>query len=400
MAAAAVTLAMVFFAGGPDGAARWRMLGLIVLVEAALLAIVAVFVSPSHIVEVLREGLSLRSGYGGLADVLSKHLVDIAGIPARFVLIISIVAVSVLAVAASHSLSRKPATTASVAAIVLAVVATYIALGFVSRLISGRHDIYYHGVQLTLLAIALLALAVVVCRRMDLKIRRESFLLAMIAIPLPWIASVGTGNNFLAHTAVYSGFSGLAIVLACMEMPRPIAQGARLLVVLITAATLYVAAQHPYRLNRPIVQQSVPVALAGLNGGTLLLDVPTATLFTALHDRARSAGLLPDTPLFDLAGHGPGFNLALGTKPPVYPWIAAGYPNSPAILDKIWSLTSEADRKRAWVIGPVHDSFQGAAALGKLPPLDSNYELILKIAEPQSGMNIELWRPRNEAAGR
>ena len=163
---------------------------------------------------------------------------------------------------------------------------------------------------------------------------------------------------------------------------------------------MYVAAQHPYRLNRPIAQQNVPVALDGLNGGTLLLDAPTAQLFTELHDRARSAGLSPGTPLFDLAGHGPGFNLALGTKPPVYPWIAAGYPNSPSILDKIWSLTPEADRKRAWVIGPVHDSFRGAAALGKLPPLDSNYELILKIAEPQSGMNIELWRPRNAAAGR
>jgi hypothetical protein len=36
--------------------------------------------------------------------------------------------------------------------------------------------------------------------------------------------------------------------------------------------------------------------------------------------------------------------------------------------------------------------------LSELMPLDSNYELILKIAEPQSGMNIELWRPRNAAA--
>ena len=108
MAAAAVTLAMVFFAGGPDSAARWRMLGLIVLAEIALLAIVAVFVSPSHIVEVLREGLSLRSGYGGLPDVLWKHFADIAGMPARFILIIAIVAASILAVA-GQQLAFAPA---------------------------------------------------------------------------------------------------------------------------------------------------------------------------------------------------------------------------------------------------------------------------------------------------
>ena len=59
MAAAAVTLAMVFSGGLfriVRRAGSSHMLGLIVLVEMALLAIVAVFVSPSHIVEVLLYG--------------------------------------------------------------------------------------------------------------------------------------------------------------------------------------------------------------------------------------------------------------------------------------------------------------------------------------------------------
>ena len=157
----------------------------------------------------------------------------------------------------------------------------------------------------------------------------------------------------------FPAFPGLAIILVGLEMPQAIAQATRLFVVLMSGATLYFAAQHPYRLNRPIVEQNVPVVLDGLNGGSLLVDAPTASFFSTLHDRARAAGLSPGTPLFDLAGYGPGFNLALGTKPPVYPWIAAGYPNSPAILDKIWSLTPEADRKRAWIVGPIHDSFRG-----------------------------------------
>jgi hypothetical protein len=138
--------------------------------------------------------------------------------------------------------------------------------------------------------------------------------------------------------------------------------------------------------------------LDGLNGESLLVDGPTGKLFGNLRGAAQAAGLSPGTPLFDLAGFGPGFNLVLGTKPPVYPWIAGGYPNSPAILDKIWSLTPAAERARAWVLGPIDKSFKGAAALSHLVPLDLNYELILKTVEPQSGMSIELWRPRNAAA--
>ena len=47
---------------------------------------------------------------------------------------------------------------------------------------------------------------------------------------------------------------------------------------LMSGATLYFAAQHPYRLNWPIAEQNVPVVLDGLNGGTLLVDAPTASL--------------------------------------------------------------------------------------------------------------------------
>jgi hypothetical protein len=399
MAAATLTLGLVFFAYEASGAARWRMLGLIALVEALLLATTAALVSPSHVLEVLRNGISLRAGYGGILDVLAKHLVDIRNMPARFIGIFAIAAASILMMLVATSRRRLFGSAPLTAALVLGAVATCAALLFANpvRPILDRYNVYYHGLQMSALAFAVLVLVSAVCRYRKQKIGRQRFVLALLLILAPWVASLGTGNDFLNHTAVYSGFSGLVIILVSLEMPQAIAQATRLFVVLMSGATLYFAAQHPYRLNRPIVEQNVPVGLDGLNGG-LLVDAPTASFFTTLHDRARAAGLSAGTPLFDLAGYGPGFNLALGTKPPVYPWIAAGYPNSPAILDKIWSLTPAADRGRAWIVGPMDKSFQGAAALSELMPLDSNYELILKIAEPQSGMNIELWRPRNAAA--
>jgi hypothetical protein len=220
----------------------------------------------------------------------------------------------------------------------------------------------------------------------------------MLLIVAPWIASLGTGNSFLHHTTVYSGFSGLAIIITTMDMPGLVVQTTRLLVVLMSGATLYLAALHPYRLNKPITEQDVPVSLDGLDGGTLLVDRPTAEFLEKLHNGAQAAGLPRGNPLFDLSGLGPGLHLALGTRPPVYPWIAAGYPNSPNFLDKIWSLAPTEVREKAWLIAPIDKSFQSADALNDLMPLDLKYELVLKATEPQSGINIELWRPRRASA--
>ena len=400
MAAAALTLGLVLFAYEGSGPARWRMLGLIALVEGLLLSATAALVSPSLLLELLREGVSLRTGYGSLHNVLAKHLVDFQNMPARFIGIFAIAAASILMMLAATSCRRVFGIALLPAALALGALATCAALVSANPVlpILDRYNVGHHGLGMSVLSFAVLVLASAIVRYRKLKINRERFVLAILLILAPWIASLGTGNVFLIETAFFSGFSGLAIILVGLEMPQAIAQATRLFVVLMSGATLYFAALHPYRLNRPIMEQNVSVVLDGLNGGSLLVDAPTASFLSTLHDRARAAGLSAGTPLFDLAGYGPGFSLALGTKPPVYPWIAAGYPNSPAILDKIWSLTPAADRARAWIVGPIHNSFRGAAALIDFMPLDSNYELILKIAEPRSGMNIELWRPRNAAA--
>jgi len=397
MVAGALTIGLVLCAYDQSKVARWHLLGLIVLVEALLFAVTAALLSPSYIVELLREGVSLRSGYGGLFDLLLKHLADFRNMPPKFVVIIAISATSILTTLVPSAYLCAFRVAPSTIALTLGAIAICGALAFSNPVqpILDRYDVYNHGIQMTVLAFAALTLATAVYRYRKQAIRRETVVLVMLMILAPWVASLGTGNNFLAHTAAYSGFSGLAIIVANLEMPNLVARATRLFVVLMSGAILYVAAQHPYRLNRPVPDQNVPAKLDGLNGGIVLVDAPTASFFSNLHDGARAGGLSAGMPLFDLAGFGPGFNLALGTKPPVYPWIAAGYPNSPAILDKIWSLTPQADRERAWVIGPIHESFQGATALNFLMPLDLNYELVLRIAEPQTGMNIELWRPRN-----
>lgn len=401
LAAAALTLGLVFFVNRANPAAGWRMLGLIALVEASLLAATAAALSPSHIVGLLQEGLTLKQGSSGLLDVLFRHLVDVGDMPARLIAIISIAAASVLATLAATSRVRPFGIAPLAAALVLGAVAVCAAFLYANpvRFLLNGYNPYHHGLRLTVLAFAALALATAVYRYRNQSIGRERFLLAMLLIVAPWIAALGTGNNFPQHTSVYSGFAGLAIILVTMDLPGVVAQTTRLLVVLMSGATLYFAALHPYRLNKPITEQDVPIVLDGLDGGSLLVDAPTADFFANLHDGARAAGLSAASPLFDLTGLGPGLHLALGTRPPVYPWIAGGYPNSPAILDKVWSLTPAADRARAWVLGPIDKSFKGAAALSHLAPLDLNYELILKTVEPQSGTSIELWRPRSAAAG-
>ncbi len=400
MVAGALAVALVGFAYEASVAARLRMLAFIVVVEALLLAAVATLVSPSRILDLFREGLALREGYGGLRDILSKHVIDVGQAPSRFIWTLLAAGASILFTFAATSRRFAFGKWPLAAALTLGTIATCTALVHANpvRLILDRYDASSHGLHMTLLAAAVLALAAAVYKYRGQEIRRRAGLLAMLISIAPWIASVATGGNYLYQTSFYAGFSGLVIIFATVEMPPLVARAARLLVVLMSGATLYFAAQHPYRLHGPITAQNVPVVLDGLNGESLLVDAPTAKLFGNLRDAAGAAGLSAGTPLLDLAGFGPGFNLVLGTKPPGYPWIAGGYPNSPGILDKIWSLTPAAERTRAWVLGPIDKSFAGAAALGQLAPLDSNYELILRTVEPQSGTSIELWRPRNAAA--
>jgi hypothetical protein len=365
------------------------MFGLIAMVEIVLLAATATLISPWHVFELLQEGLRLREGGGGLLDVFAKHLIDIWNMPVRLFGIFLVAALSMLMTWAATSRRRIFGVAPLSAAITLGAVATCWALLYVNpvRVVLSSYNPYLHGLRMTAM-----------CRYRNQDIGQERVLLATLLIGAPWIASLGTGNNFLEHTTLYSGFAGLAIILITMEMPRPTAQIARLFVVLVSGATLHFAAMHPYRLNKPIPEQNVPVLLEGLGGDTLLVDAPTANFFENLHTGARAAGLKAGTPLFDLAGFGPGLNLALGTKPPVYPWIAAGYPGSPIFLDKIWSLAPVDVREQAWLIAPIHKTFRGAAALNELMPLDLNYELVLKATEPQTGINVELWRPRRTAA--
>lgn len=399
MATALLTLGLVLFVYQTSAVARLRMLGLIASTEILLLVAAGALLSPSHVLEVFREGMSLRAEYGGLLDVLSKHLVDIGNFPTEFILIFAVGTASILMILAPASCWARSSTTSLTASLVLGAIATCAALisANPARPIFGHYNAYDQGLKMSALAFAVLALTCAVSRYRKQRILRERLMLAGLFMLVPSIASLGTGNNFLSNTTIYSGFFGLVIVLITLEMPQVIAQAVRLFLVLMSGATLYFAAQHPYRLNRPITEQNVPLVLDGLNGSRMLFDTQTANFFATLHDRARAAGLSAGTPLFDLAGHGPGFNLALGTKPPVYPWIAAGYPNSPAILDEIWSLTPVADRARAWIIGPIDNSFRGAAAMSELMPLDSNYESVLTIVEPQSGKTVELWRPLNAA---
>jgi hypothetical protein len=400
LAAAILAVMLVLFAYPASRSAKWQMLGLLVVVEALLLAFIALLVSPLRLIDLLREGVSLRAGYGGLQEALARNAADAAEIASSYLWTMLFAAASMLTSLAAPSLRQRFGAGPAIAATVLAGLATYRAIANINpvKMIFGRYNVFDHGIHVIVLALAALALALAIRQCQNSRSGRNQLLYPLLLTAVPLLAGLATGNNFLQHTAVYAGFPALAIVFSTLEMPGPVAQVARLLVTLLSGATLYLAAMHPYRLDKPIFEQTVPVALSGLNGETLQIDAPTADFFTRLRDGAQAAGLSKGTPLFDLSGLGPGSNLVLGTRPPVYPWIAAGYPNSPAILDKVWSQTPEADRRRAWIVGPIDKSFLGATALNALAPFETNYELVLKVVEPQSRTEIELWRPRTSTS--
>lgn len=215
----------------------------------------------------------------------------------------------------------------------------------------------------------------------------------------PIVVSIATGNRMITQISFCASMYGYAALLAAHAvLPRTGFLLFGLFTVVTAGAVTGVGWAKPFRLATDICSQTVAIRIPGAGDRTLLVDGRMADFATGFQNAADSAGLKPGQPLLDLTGRRPGMNLILGTSAPVYPWVASGYSNSPAILDTVWDGMSSEQRSKAWIVGPIHESFKGAAALETLDPLDTRYELVFAAEEAFSKQRVELWRPRSPNA--
>lgn len=377
------------------GSQTWRFLFKSGLVALTCLALVMYAVSsPTYLVDLLANGLAVR---GGTSQVWHQHFTDILSMPPTYVWLQFAGLTSIAATFALQKLWRSlPRCLVAGNAILGLGIAAFSCANSVGLLgFEASFDIRHYGIRLSCLCIGILAASVSLQELYQRQIRWAVVSFVLLLIALPWLASLGTGNNFLFQTGIYSSFYGFAILATAAEFFGPKAQVTTTLIVVVqTIATVYQAAMEPYRLNSPITSQTEPIAIIGLEGEQIRVDSESAIFLRKLQAISSQAGFSAGSPLINLTGLGPGIGLAIGGIPPVYPWIAAGYPNSPSILDMVWSQSTSQQRMDAWIMGPIHTSFSGADALAALQPLEKSYVLVGTAMEPRTHVIVELWKPR------
>lgn len=214
-------------------------------------------------------------------------------------------------------------------------------------------------------------------------------------IVAPLLALFGTNASLPRQLGAVQGLFAYSIILTTVAVSsRPAIRIACFVVAVLSAWSAYCGMARPYYVATDIGKQVVAVTLPGINGEELLVDGKTAKFVNDLKSAASTAGLQSGMPLLDLTGRNPGLNLILGTRPPVYPWLAGDEPNSSAILDVVWSRMSADERNRAWIAGPANPSFAKSVAYPILTPLDRNYVLVVRLVDPVLGRQIELWKPK------
>lgn len=222
--------------------------------------------------------------------------------------------------------------------------------------------------------------------------------LALLCFAGPFIVAFGTGSIWYVQLVNAMSLFGVAIVLVSAQ------PGRRGLLALASACVAGLALQiqvmgmqSPYRIHGALSELRTEVPLQGLPDDRIKVHPDTAALYLSFQEAAAQGGIEPGTALVDLTGRRPGMAVVLPVTAPVYPWIASGYINSPELLDYIWEAMPAETRAAAWLLGPLHPSFEPSPLAPSFTDLDRCYQRLAQGTEPRTGEPLELWRPRADA---
>jgi hypothetical protein len=221
----------------------------------------------------------------------------------------------------------------------------------------------------------------VVHDRPDARLPATGLLLAA-----PLAVALGTFNNhwFQLNFSMAFPFLGLFALAAADRAPWR-GSIARALAMIGPPAVLLLAAFYPYSLPASIFEQQIRVEHP-LTHSPVLVDEETADFLGS------ARGLAPGALLIDLSGTGPGVAAALGARAPVLPWLN---PATPAWPDIVWSRLSDAERERAWFVGPVWPMFDRSAPARWLVAHKERYcgRALPPIPFWGEERTLEVWRP-------
>ncbi len=250
--------------------------------------------------------------------------------------------------------------------------------------------------------LAIVMIGITVLQPDDAGRRDWRFIAVMLfVLLLSFMFVVGTSNHWLLQSNWFSGFS-IAMGLACLAGDKLTGNRIWSLPVYLAYLAFIVSAfaffiQTPYRLARPLAQQTIPVKIRGGEGGTLLVDPPTArflgetgTLREQLGEEDNRAHLI------DLSGKLPFLHYHLDARPLSVAWLGSTRKKSQAYFKFLLKRIPADDIKRAWIseMPALKKKLDPKALLDYGISFPQDYELVLETRSPYLKNPVKFYKPK------
>jgi hypothetical protein len=269
----------------------------------------------------------------------------------------------------------------------------------------GSHTLYELGIVARFylglaLPISVLALLSVWLRPTGVRrwsIAAQKTLAWGLLLVTPFAGAYGSTTSMYLNGAIYAVCWLGIILLATMELVRrwqaPWLGGVvQVLVAGFAVAHVYHGQiQMPYMNPRPLWEQTVRTEL-GTRGAHLLLDQPTSDVINETRRILTAHGFQPGDDIFCFFNI-PGLVYAVGGRSPVIPWYFGRIYVGNPIEEWYMQRAGEERRRNAWVMTQAEvTQFREHFVRGGINFPDG-YEEIGALRNPQSGLEVKLWKP-------
>lgn len=350
------------------GTVGWGVVG---VVAAATVVLLLARMTPADAVGYLTRGAQVDAASG--AHGSWPTMLGAGPVPLRVLALLGPVLVAPVLVAVldvvRHRRTRWPA-----GAQILSAVPAAVGVGWLGVTLLA-HQGYGDQVRQLVLLWGLVPLLVLVLLRGRLGAHRRARSVVLLLLVGPWVATVGTNTGFAA-TMTQAGVLWALAVVACVPLATVVT--ARVERLALPAAMLLVTTAAVAQLvwaadaleSRDQREGAVPTRVLG---GRVGVEPETARLLGALREVSAREGFA-GRPAIDLTGYGPGYQLALGTRPLGRASFFGAFDGAERGAALALSRETCADRASALVLRSADNPLDVSAAVGSWGlDLDSDY---------------------------
>ncbi len=259
---------------------------------------------------------------------------------------------------------------------------------FTEDYLLGGMDRYDQQTAPLLVAVSMCLLATA---KVWMQSRKATYLLAVLAL-LPFCIAIGTFNPL--HTQILFSLAPWGLLVGLLAFATPVDNVQPLVpelvsvlfITIVTSQVLTNGFRAPYRLNRPLQEQSEAITIPPL--GTLRVDRESLDSYMQLIQVANSCGIHKEQMFLGLYNI-PGIALIIQTVMPGFP-LLQDRPSTEPILNRL-----SPETLKSAVVGLDMDSGSYDPGMPKqLAAFPSDYYLCGAVTIPYQKQKVELWIPQ------